>query len=438
MLWSFTISIVNRHLLTIAVVIFVLAPAVTGEPITFHEAVTLAVKNAKAISIAHADGIRVRNAYQEAPNAFIPQVSLGSGLGYTFGFPLGTPSIFSVNSASELYNPAQREYIKSAKFEISASDMSLRDKRQQTILDTAVTYADLDRHQLALAVLSDETGAAAQAYAIAQQRVRAGVEAAVEETRAKLTLARLRLQQSQIKSETDLLRLRMSQLTGLPANGLSTVSDSMPHLPAPPVVDEELAAANDAAVVKAAQSDAAAKDHAAVAEHKQLYPQVNLGAQYALFSNAINNYSQYYRTFQKNNFAFGLDIKVPIFNAVQRAKYREALADASKAHGVAEDTRDQVAGDILRLQRAAQQLAQAQEIAELEFQLAQSDTATVRTRNESGPASPQDLANSLVAEEEKRGAMLDARFNYQQARLQLMRLTGDIEGWAGAGGAPAP
>lgn len=430
-------SKVNRHLLTIAVVIFVLAPAVTGEQITFHEAVTLAIKNAKAVSIAHADGVRVRNAYQEARSAYIPQVSLGSGLGYTFGFPLGTPSIFSVNSASMLYNPAQREYIKAAKFEITASDMALADKRQQAILDTAIAYADLDRHQAALEILKSGTDEAARAYAIVQQRVQAGVEAAVEETRAKLTLARLRLKQSQTESEADLLRLRLSQLTGVSASGLSTAPDSMPRLPAPPVVDEG-AAANDAAVVKAAQNDAAAKDRAALAEHKQLYPQVNLGGQYAMFSNAINNYSQYYRNFQRNNIAFGLDVKIPIFNAVQRAKYREALADASKAHAVAEDTRDQVSDEILRLERASQQLAQAQEIAELEFQLAQSDTAAVRTRNESGQASPKDLANSLVAEEEKRGAMLDARFNYQQARLQLMRLTGDIEGWAKAGGAPAP
>lgn len=427
----------NRHLLTIAVVIFVLAPAATGEQITFRDAVALAVKNAKAISIAHADTMRVRSAYYEAKNAFLPQVTLGSGVGYSFGFPLGTPSVFNLTSTSLLYNPAQREYIKSAKFEITASDDALQDKRDQTILDTAVVYADLDRHLAALDVLKSEEDAGSRALTIAQQRVQAGIEAAVEATRAKLTVARLRLKREQMESETDVLRLRLSQLTGASAVGLMTVPGSIPALPPTPVVDESLVADN-APSTKAAQNDALAKDRAAQAERKQLYPQVNLVGQYALFSNALNNYSAYYRTFQRNNGAFGLDIRVPVFNSSQRAKYREAQADAAKAHAIAADTRDQIAGDILRLQRASQQLAQAQEIAGLEYQLAQSDTAAIVARTESGQASPQDRENSTVAEEDKRAALLDARFNYQQARLQLMRLTGEIEGWAKAGGAPAP
>ena len=427
----------NRHLLTIAVVIFVLAPAATGERITFRDAVALAVKNAKAISIAHADTVRVRSAYSEARNAFVPQLFLGSGAAYTFGFPLGTPSIFSINAGSLLYNPAQREYIKAARFEMTASDIALEDKRQQTILDTALTYADLDRHLAALDVLKGEQEAGARALTIAQQRVQVGIEAAVEETRAKLMVARLRLKRSQIESETDMLRLRLSQLTGASAVGLMTVPGSMPALPPAPVV-EEGETANTAAAVKAAENDATAKDRIAQAEKKQLYPQVNLVGQYALFSNALNNFSAYYRTFQKNNGAFGVEIKVPVFNSSQRAKYHEAQADATKAHAVAEDTRDLIAGDILRLQRASQQLAQAQEIAELEYQLAHGDTAVVLARNESGQASPKDRENAKLAEEEKRAALLDAHFQYQQARLQLMRLTGEIEGWAKAGGAPAP
>ncbi len=435
---SFTIFFVTRYLLTIAVVMMVLAPAATGEQISFQQAVDLAIRNAKTVSIARDDAQRVRKAYLEVRDAYIPQVTLGSGAAYTFGFPLGTPSVFNITSYSLLYNPAQREYLRAATFEINASDLFLRDKRQQVILDTAVAYADLDRHLTALALLKSEEESASRALGIAQQRIQAGIEPAIEETRAKLTFARVRLKRSQVDSEADLLRLRLSQLTGVPALGLATVSDSMPAMPALPEAADTTKLADDSLSARAAQDDAIAKDHTAHGERKQLYPQINLIGQYALFSNAINNYSQYYKNFQRNNGLFGVEIKIPVLNFSQRAKYQEAAAEAHKAHDQAEDTRDLIAADILRLQRAAQQLAQAEEVSQLELQLAQSDTATSRARNESGQASPKDLENAQLAEVDKHAAMLDARFNYQQARLQLMRLTGEIEGWAKSGGSPAP
>jgi outer membrane protein TolC len=429
---------VDRHLLTIAVVIFVLAPAATGEQIAFRDAVTLALKNAKVLTVSEAETLRARKAYLEARNAYVPQITLGSGAGYSFGFPLGQPSIFNVTAGGVLWNPAQREYVRAANFGIHASEASLQDRRQQVILETAVTYADLDRHLAALDLLQSEQDSAARALSIAQQRIQSGLEPAVEETRAKLNLARVHLKYTQVVGETDALRLRLSQLTGVSAVGLSTISDSLPTLPPTPITESSTAIANDTQAVRAARIDAESKDHLAAAERNQLKPQVSLATQYALFSNSLNNYSSYYRQFSSNNAGLGVEIRIPLLNFSQRAKYGEAQADAQKAHAQADDTRDLIANEIARLQHVSQQAAQAQEIAELDFQLAQSDTAAVSTQLETGQRSPKDLQNAQLAEADKRAAMLDARFNYQQARLQLLRLTGEIEGWAKAGGSPAP
>ena len=217
-----------------------------------------------------------------------------------------------------------------------------------------------------------------------------------------------------------------------------TVSDSMPHVPPPSDRTDLDKLAKQNPSVQALQNDALAKDHTALAEHKQLRPTVNLVGQYALFSNALNNYSAYYKTFQKNNGAFGVEIRVPFLNFSQKAKAQGADAEALKAHTVVEDTQDQVTSQMERLQRSCRQLADAQEVAELEYQLAQSDVATAAARGESGQASPKDLQNAQIGEQDKLAAMLDARYNYAEARLQLMRLTGELEGWAKAGGAPAP
>lgn len=428
----------NRHLLTIAVVVFLFSPAAIGEQMSFQDALTLALKNAKVLTIAHADAEKARNGFLEARNLYIPQVGLGSGVGYSFGFPLGTPSIFNITTYSTLFNPAQREYIRSARFEINASQEQLQDKRQQTILDTALTYADLDRHLQALDLLGKELEAANSALTIVQQRIGAGIEPETEGTRAKLNVARIRLKRAQVEGEADLLRLRLAQLTGANATELTTVSGSMPKPPDVPQEDTSGTTAANHPAYKAALNDALAKDHAAQAERKQLYPQINAVGQYALFSNTLNNYSSFYKNFQRNNGAFGVEIKVPLFNRVQSSKYHEALADADKAHAQADDTKDTLTSEAFRLQRVAQQAFEAQQVAELEYELSQNDTAAARAKAGAGQASPKDIQNAQLAEEDKRAAMLDAGFNYLQARLQLMRLSGDLEGWAKAGGAPAP
>ena len=50
---------------------------------------------------------------------FLPQLVVGSGLGKSFGYPMSiegaAPSVFQVNYQSFLYNPAQSEFIRSAK-----------------------------------------------------------------------------------------------------------------------------------------------------------------------------------------------------------------------------------------------------------------------------------------------------------------------------------
>ncbi|MBV9669584.1 MAG: TolC family protein, partial [Acidobacteriales bacterium] len=354
----------NSRLLSLAVVLSLVASAAECQPLTFQEAITKALLSAKAIRISHAEDLRVHRAYFEARDAYIPQVQLGSGAAYTFGFPIGEPSVFKITSQSLLWNPAQKEYIKAAGYEIQASDASLDEKRQEVILETAITYADLDRHLQALSLLKREEDAANRALDIVAQRISAGIEPPVEQTRAKLIAARVRIKRSQVEGDTDLLRLRLAQLTGVPAAGLETVAGTMPKVPAPIDHEDLLKMADATPSVQALKKDSIAKDHTASAEWKQLRPAVNLVGQYALFSNAINNYSAYYKSFQKNNGAFGVEIKVPFLNLSQRAKAAGAEADAVKATALADETQDQVASEIVRLQKACDQLSQAQEIAE--------------------------------------------------------------------------
>ena len=77
-----------------------------SEPVAFKRAIELAIRNSTAINAATADTSRLQATYQEARDQYIPQVYFGSGLAYSFGFPLGEPSIFKVSSTSLLLSSA--------------------------------------------------------------------------------------------------------------------------------------------------------------------------------------------------------------------------------------------------------------------------------------------------------------------------------------------
>src|ERR1035438_3947541 len=64
------------------------ADAVTAEPISFPKAVDLALQHSGVMGIATVNQWRARKAYEEVRANYIPQITIGSGLGYSYGFPL--------------------------------------------------------------------------------------------------------------------------------------------------------------------------------------------------------------------------------------------------------------------------------------------------------------------------------------------------------------
>lgn len=406
-----------------------LCPRSAAEQVPFRRAIELALRNSDALYIAAADQQKAYEGYREARNQFVPQVYLGSGIAYSFGFPLGAPSVFNVSSQSFLFNQAQKDFIKAAKVDWNAAALQKEDKRQQVILDTAMSYTELDKAVASLAVLRRQEAAALRAQDIVQQRIQAGIEKPVEGTKAQLNTARVKLRIADSVAAIDNLRTHLSQLTGLPARQFETVTESIPTLPE--AVDENAAdkAAEASLAVKSAYQAADAKALRAKAERKQLRPAVDLVGQYALFSK-FNNYDEFYRTFKRNNGAVGIQIRVPFFNEPQRAHADAADADAVKARKEANVARDQISADTLKLQRSVAQLAAAREVARLEYQISRADTETVQAQVDSGQATLRDLENARLAENDKYAALLDAAYEQEKAQMQLLRATGELEKWA--------
>src|ERR1019366_1575150 len=157
----------------------------------------------------------------------------------------------------------------------------------------------------------------------------------------------------------------LSALTGVPVSSIELEPETIPALP-PVASEEDLSekAVASSPAIKFAERHSLAEAMRASGEHRALYPTIDFSAQYARLS-TINHYDVYYQKFQPNNATIGVSFRVPVFNASQRARAEAVQAEALKAKKQAEAARNQVAEETLKLQRAAEQLEAAREVAQL-------------------------------------------------------------------------
>jgi outer membrane protein TolC len=426
----------------IAFVFLLLPAAVLAEPITLRQTVELALKHAPGAAMAADDVQHAAAAYRELHNSYIPQVTVGAGLGWSYGYPLSlegsAPSLFNVTAQSALVHPELRPFLRAAQMEGAAAASRSKDQRNQIIQDTVLTYAELEKWEQRLARLHEAEPEAQKMQAAVADRVKEGIDSELEGTKARLSEARLRLRIAEAQGAADVLRERLSKLTGLPAAGIQTETESIPALP-PAAQDAAQKAPQEDGGAKAADSNPAvqsAVEHAraqfliAQGEHKSLLPTIDFAAQYALLS-TINNYQNYYvrGSFQSNNATIGVAVRFPIFNAAQRSRAQAADADARKAKSQADAARNQVSEETLRLQRSVTQMQAARDVAELEYEIAQKNVEAVQTRMSSATANLHDLDNALTQASERFISLQDVTFELERSQVSLLRATGGLETW---------
>jgi outer membrane protein TolC len=421
------------HPLIITLLLF-LPASLLAQPITLQHAVELALQHANGAAIAADDEQHALAAYRELHNSYVPQVTAGAGLGWSYGFPLSlegsAPSLFNINAQSALLHPELRSFIRAAQTESSAASFRSKDQRNQIIQDTVLSYTELEKWEQRLARLREATPEAQKMQAAVADRVKEGIDSELDGIRARLSGARLRLRIAEAQGAADVLRERLSKLTGLPATGIQTEVESIPALP-PVAFDEDAPtkAADSSPAVQSALAHARAQYLRAEGEHRSLLPTVDFAAQYALLS-TYNNYDQFYKSFQRNNATVGVAIRFSFLNAAQRSRAQAADADARKAKSQAEAARNEVSEETLRLQRSVTQMQAARDVAELEYEIAQKSVEAVQTRMNSATANLHDLDNARTQASERFIAFQDVNFELERSQVSLLRATGDLESWA--------
>ena len=425
-----------------------LAPAFCSADaqISLVSAVDLALKNNPRVRLAQADVEKSTAVLKESKDVYIPAITVGSGLGWSYGYPLGQPSVVNAQMTGAILSWSQRDYIRAARLGLQSAVLNLNDARAAVEEDTVVTYLALDRDLARQQALDEQLARAEQLVTIVTDRLNAGVDSQIDLTRAKLIAAQIRLAYLNAQDDTAADQLRLAHLIGLPSTNLATVPDSVPHL-GTPAPGQAAGSLPETPSVRAAFANAEAKQRIAWGDSRKLYrPQIFLAAQYSLFAK-FNNYQLYFPpgTFQYNNAGVGIQMTWPIFDRALKARAEESAADAAHAFADYENARIKDQEGHAQLARSTRTLAAKAEVADLEQQLASQQLASIQTQLQASAANPnvpqrtpKDQANAEIDERGKYVSMLNSRFDLQQAQVQLMRAQGSLDTWLRKAAATPP
>jgi outer membrane protein TolC len=406
--------------------------------ISFYTAVDLALRNSHEVKMAVADVDRAAAGISQARDAYVPTMAIGSSLGYSYGFPVGQPTVVNASANSLLLSFSQPAMIHSARASLAAAQASLRDTREKVVADAALIYIELDTDKRELEALDQQHSFGERLVEIERERNATGLSSAMDITQAELTNAQLELRRLHIQDHMSLLQLRLANLTGLTENSIAPESSSIPAPPAAPIPGSLNATlSTHSAGIASSEADAKSKQYIAAADKGKVWrPELAFGIQYSRYAK-FNNYAEYYLRFQHNNFDVGINVVLPIYDAQARDRARGSAADAVHAREQANLFRLQLSEQTRELSGSLGELRAQQKIARLQSDYAQENLDAVMTQLQSGsgnpnatPLTPRDEEKARIEERRRYVDKLDADFQLIQAEIQLQRSLSMVEEWA--------
>jgi outer membrane protein TolC len=405
---------------------------------SFYTTVDLALRNSHEVKMAAADVDRAAAGVSQARDAYVPTMAIGSSVGYSYGFPVGQPTLANATANSLVLSFSQPAMIRSARASLTAARAALRDRREKVVADAALNYIELDTDKRELEALDQQHSFGERLVEIERERNATGLSSAMDVTQAELTDAQLELRRLHIQEHMNLLRLRLANLTGLPEDSIAPEPASIPASPTAPTTETLNATlTTHSPAIASSEADAQSKQFLAVSDKGKIWrPEVAFGIQYSRYAK-FNNYAEYYLRFQHNNFDVGINLVLPIFDAQARDRARGSAADAVHAREQANVFRLQLAEQTRELSGGLAELRVQQKIARLQSDYAQENVDAVMTQLQNGSGNPN--ATSLTPRDEEKARIeerrryvdkLDADLQLMQAEIQLQRSLGTVEEWA--------
>ena len=403
-----------------------------GAPVTLtlKRAIEMALQNSKEIQVAKIQASVADRAAKITKAQFMPNLYAGSGAGYTYGIPETpggrAPSIFNVSYTEQVLNEPLRGQAKESQEQAKAQKIVLEDAKNSVITRTAMAYLELGKVRHSLELLRKEQESAEKILQVTQERQGEGYELPVQVTKAQLTKAQVVQRILQLESREDELEVFLRYQLGL--SQTQSIEVTPEELPG------EAQQAGDNLVAMAithnpglqlAESDLRAKEFRLKGEKRGYWPTLELVSVYSVLAK-FNNYTQFFTTFQRNNFNAGIDVHMPIFSAQTKAAVGMAEINLEAARVNLMNKRTELTADVRQKTRQVRERDAAKEVARLELQLAQQNVAVEQAQFAEGKLNLREVEKARLEENEKWMAYLDANFQKQQAQLELLKTAGQL------------
>ena len=404
-----------------------------GAPVvlTLKRAIELALENSKEIQVAKIQASVADRAAQITKAQFMPNLFAGSGAGYTYGIPETpggrAPAIFDVSYTEQIFNEPLRGQAKETQEQAKAQKIVLEEARNNVISRTAMAYLELGKVRHSLELLRKEQESAEKILEVTRERQGEGYELPVEVTKSQLTKAQVIQRILQLEGREDELEVFLRYQLGFSeAQAIEVTPEELPG-EAEQAGDNLVAMAMTRnAGLQLAASDVRAKEFRLKGERRGYFPTLELVSVYSVLGK-FNNYSQFFRTFQRNNFNAGVDVRVPIFSAQTKAAIGLAQINLEASKVNLANKKTELTADVRQKTRRVRERDAAKEVARLELQLAQQNVAVFQSQFAEGKLNLREVERARLEENEKWMAYLDANFQKQQAQLELLKTAGQLD-----------
>jgi len=403
----------------------------TAVSLTLKHAIELALQNSADIQVAKLQARLADRSAMITRAQFMPNLYAGSGAGYTLGIPETpggrAPALFSVTYTEEVYNKPLSGQAKEQQEQARSQKILLDDARNSVIVRTASTYLELAMVRHSIELLRKEEESADRILSVTQQREKENFELPVAITKDQLTKARVVQRILQLEGRQDELEVTLRGQTGLAENvQIEITPEDLPGIAEQAGANLVAMALQNNVGLRVAQSDVRAREFRLAGEKKGHYPTVQAVAIYSRLAN-FNNYSQFFKTFQPDNFNAGVQIQLPLFSAQTRANIALAQVNLDVAKAQLASKRNEVSAAVRVKTRHLRERDAAKEVARLELQLAQQNVTVFQSQFAEGRINVREVERARLDENDKWMAYLDANFQRQQAQLDLLQTAGQID-----------
>lgn len=399
--------------------------------LTLKSAIEMALRNSKDIQIAKLQASLATHASQVSKAEFLPNLYAGSGAGYTYGIPETpggrAPSVFNFTYTEQVFNEPLKGQGKELEEQARSQKIVLEDVRNSVIARTAMAYLELAKVRHSLELLRGEQESADKILQVTQERQGEGYELPVEVTKAQLTKAQVTQRILQLEGREDELEVFLRGQIGLgQEQGIEVKPEELPGEAEQEGANLVAMAMQNNAGLLLAESDVRAKEFRLKGEKRGYFPTLELVGTYSRLAK-FNNYLDYFKKFQPNNFNAGVQVQVPLFSARTREAIGLAQINLETSQATLASKKTQVSAEVRQKTRHLRERDAAKEVARLELQLAQQNIGVLQTQYTEGKVNLREVERARLEENEKWMAFLDANFQRQQAQLDLLKTAGQLD-----------